>query len=90
MLPAFTPITSAIFSAVSAPPIAQEVTSAFPSAIAAARPSHPGNPQAPQFAPGRQFLTAKTLGSTSTAKTFEAIERTTPNRPPIIARMIIG
>lgn len=47
-----TPIIAPTFAAAGPAPTEQPFTGALPLATAAAKPSQPGNPQAPQFAPG--------------------------------------
>lgn len=68
----------AIFFATSAPPTGQAPGSHSPFAIAAAKPSQPGNPQPPQLFPGSSSLIAASVSLTSTAKNFPAIPKTIP------------
>ena len=67
-----TPIISPIFSITLGPPGAHKVIFAPSKATPDAYPAQPGNPQAPQFAPGRTANIASTFGSTSTSNFFEA------------------
>src|SRR3972149_2029550 len=79
---ASTPIIWLTFFVTSAPPDVQAFVRASPLIIALANPAHPGNPQAPQFVPGRTLITASSLGSNFTKNFLEARERLTPNTKP--------
>src|SRR5699024_9507710 len=85
-----TPITAATASVVALPPMAQASTGASPFAIAAASPSQPGNPQAPQLAPGRAFLTSCSLTDFSTWNFSLTTPRATAKTKPRIASTAIG
>src|SRR3989338_170138 len=87
---ASTPIIALTFFVTSAPPAVQALAGAFPLIIAIASPEHPGNPQAPQFVPGRVLLIASSLGSNFTKNFFEARDRLIPNTRPKIPRPIIA
>ena len=80
--PASCPMIAAIFAAAAAPPTGQAFTGASPFAMAAASPSHPGNPQPPQLLPGSSSLTCISLSSTSTANFFPATPRNSPIKSP--------
>ena len=58
---------------------------ALPEAIASARPSQPGKPHPPQFAPGSSSRTAICFSSTSTSNTTPAIPRKIPINTPTAA-----
>src|SRR3989338_2245392 len=79
---ASTPIILLTFLVTSAPPAVHAFVRASPLIIALANPTHPGNPQAPQFDPGRALITASSLGSNFTKNFLEARERLTPNTKP--------
>jgi hypothetical protein len=87
--PLSTPKIAPIFLAVSDPPGTHKFTAA-PSTAAAAYPSQPEYPQAPQFAPGRTSRTWETRSSVFTAKNLDATARHTPEIHPIIRTTIIG
>ena len=67
---ASTPRTAPTFFATSGPPAVHPFTGAFPAAQAAAKPSQPGYPHPPQFAPGKQSRIFATVSSTGTKNNF--------------------
>jgi len=69
---------AATFSATGCLPTRQPFAGAFPEATAAANPSQPGNPHAPQFAPGSTARIFTVFGSTFISKIFWKI----PSRIP--------
>ncbi len=63
-----TPRMPATACAVALPPATHPVASAFPAAMASARPRQPAKPQAPQLEPGRAPSTCSIFGSRWTWK----------------------
>ncbi len=83
------PVMAETFAATSPFPGAHlPVAQAGSVTTASAYDSHPANPQAPQFAPGRQARTASILGSTLTANFFAAYARANPQTMPNTANTI--
>ena len=80
-----TPRMSATAWAVALPPATHPVASAFPAAMASARPRQPAKPQAPQFEPGRAPSTCSIFGSRCTwnarLEKPSSVAKATPSRP---------
>ena len=84
------PMNAASLSAVSFPPTGQELQGAPLFTMASASPSQPGNPQAPQFAPGNISLTLSTLLSTWTSNFLDAKPKSNANKIPSAPKIING
>lgn len=82
-------LISPILAAFSAEQTRHPFGFAFPDTTASAKPSQPGKPHPPQFAPGSSSRTCSTLSSTGTASFCAAMLRPMPNIIPSTAITII-